>query len=324
MSTYPPENDSPNDTPIYDRAVPTGSLADDDLLDDDVTSGGTQGDELTYVENGSTATTDDPVYPGVHVPSYASDTTTGGSTGSDSSGAGASAKADAAKGAAQNVAGDAKQSAAHVTGVAKEQASRVASEATDHARELLGQASSSLKDQAGQQQQRAAGGLRTISEQLSSMAENADDGIATKVVRDLSNRAGSVASYLEGRDPGSLLDEVKSFAARRPGTFIAIAAGAGILAGRLTKALTTEIKHEKEAEAADTITGGSSTSGYAAGVDDTTGTAYGTTGAGYGTTGAGYDTTGTEYGTTGAAYGTTDPVGTEYDRGTGYGSGGVA
>ncbi|WIB63330.1 hypothetical protein [Curtobacterium sp. MCBD17_040] len=283
MSTYPPENDIPNDTPIYDRAVPTGSLADDDLIDDEL------------VVDDTTDTT----YSGVHVPSYGTD------SASDSGGSG---KADAAKGAAQNVAGDAKQSAAQVAGVAKEQASRVASEATDHAKELLGQATSSLKDQAGQQQQRAAGGLRTISDQLSSMAENADDGIAGKVVRDLSNRAGSVAGYLEGRDPGSLIDEVRSFAARRPGTFIAIAAGAGILAGRLTKALTTEIKHEKEAEAFGGATGGDSSS-----YDATSTSTYSTV-------------TDTDYGTTGAAYGTTDPVETEYDPGTGagYGAGGVA
>jgi cell division septum initiation protein DivIVA len=164
-----------------------------------------------------------------------------------------SGKADAAKGAAADVAGDAKEKAANVAGTAKEQASNVASEVSDHAKQLFGQASSTLKDQAADQQQRAAGGLRTIGEQLGKMAENDDEqGITAKVVRDLSNRAGSVAEYLEGRDPGSLVEEVKSFAARRPGTFIAIAAGAGILAGRLTKALTAEVKHEKEAEARGT------------------------------------------------------------------------
>lgn len=158
-----------------------------------------------------------------------------GSSDSDSSGGG-KAKADAAKGAASNVAG-----------TAKEQAANVASEVSDHARQLFGQASGTLKDQAADQQQKAASGLRTIGDHLGKMADDDDEqGLAAKVVRDLSNRAGSVAGYLEGRDPGSLVDEVKSFAARRPGTFIAIAAGAGILAGRLAKALTTEIKHEKE------------------------------------------------------------------------------
>jgi cell division septum initiation protein DivIVA len=174
-----------------------------------------------------------------------------GAGSSGGSGSGGSGKADAAKGAAKDVAGDAKDKAADVAGTAKEQAGKVASEATDHAKQLYGQASETLKSQAADQQQRAASGLRDIGDQLGRMAENDDEqGIAAKVVRDLSHRASSAAGYLEGRDPGSLLDEVKSFAAKRPGAFIAIAAGAGILAGRLTKALATEVKHEKEADGA--------------------------------------------------------------------------
>ena len=47
----------------------------------------------------------------------------------------------------------------------------------------------------------------------------------------------SVASWLENRDPGSLLEEVKSFARQRPGTFLLVAAGAGLLAGRLGRSL---------------------------------------------------------------------------------------
>ncbi|MCS5495026.1 hypothetical protein [Curtobacterium flaccumfaciens] len=184
------------------------------------------------------------------VPSAASAGSVSGSSGAGSSSGdgGGSGKADAAKGAAQDVAGDAKEKAANVAGTAKEQASKVASEATDHAKQLYGQASENLKQQAGEQQQRAAGGLRSLGEQLGRMAENDDEqGVASKVVRDLSGRATSAAGFLENRDPGSLLDEVKTFAAKRPGTFIAIAAGAGLLAGRLTKALATEVKHEKEA-----------------------------------------------------------------------------
>jgi cell division septum initiation protein DivIVA len=180
----------------------------------------------------------------------------GSASGSGSDSGSGSGKADAAKGAAQDVAGDAKAKASDVAGTAKEQASKVASEATDHAKQLYGQASENLKQQAGEQQQRAAGGLRSLGEQLGRMAENDDEqGVASKVVRDLSGRATSAAGFLENRDPGSLLDEVKTFAAKRPGTFIAIAAGAGLLAGRLTKALATEVKHEKEAGDGTTGTG---------------------------------------------------------------------
>lgn len=196
---------------------------------------------------------------------------TGSGLGGSSSGSSGGGKADAAKDAAKDVAGDAKAKASDVAGTAKEQVSNVASEATEHAKQLYSQATDTLKEQAAGQQQRAAGGLRSIGEQLGRMAENDDEqGIAAKVVRDLSHRAGSAAGYLEGRDPGSLLDEVKSFAAKRPGTFIAIAAGAGILAGRLAKALATEVKHEKEAEAR-TSTGTGTTSTGATGTGYSTG-----------------------------------------------------
>ena len=47
-----------------------------------------------------------------------------------------------------------------------------------------------------------------------------------------------MASWLDGRDPGSLLTEVKSFARQRPGTFLLLAAGAGVLAGRLSRSLS--------------------------------------------------------------------------------------
>jgi hypothetical protein len=61
--------------------------------------------------------------------------------------------------------------------------------------------------------------------------------VASDLVRQAADRSHSVASWLDGRDPGSLLDEVKTFARRRPGTFLLLAAGAGVLAGRLGRSL---------------------------------------------------------------------------------------
>jgi len=156
-----------------------------------------------------------------------------------------SGKADAAKEQAGKVAGDAQDATKHVAGVTKDQAGQVASEVKSQAKDLFQQTTTELKDQAGTQQQKVADGLRSVSDELSSMAGSADGGgVATELVRNLSGRAGSVASWLDGRDPGSLLTEVKSFAARKPGTFIAIAAGAGILAGRLAKSLAAEAKND--------------------------------------------------------------------------------
>ncbi|MBO9038676.1 hypothetical protein [Curtobacterium flaccumfaciens] len=261
MTTNPPGNDS--GTPIHDRtAASEGHEVAPGVTVPSYASGtpaarpADPGAPQTYDPYGDAAAEvpfDAPLdavpadeqLPAVPSGGSVSDSGGAGSSSGDGSGSG---KADAAKGAAQDVAGDAKEKAANVAGTAKEQASKVASEATDHAKQLYGQASENLKQQAGEQQQRAAGGLRSLGEQLGRMAENDDEqGVASKVVRDLSGRATSAAGFLENRDPGSLLDEVKTFAAKRPGTFIAIAAGAGLLAGRLTKALATEVKHEKEA-----------------------------------------------------------------------------
>ncbi|KZX21445.1 hypothetical protein [Rathayibacter tanaceti] len=63
---------------------------------------------------------------------------------------------------------------------------------------------------------------------------------------------GAVAQWLEERDPSQLLDDVRSFARRRPGAFILIAAATGLVGGRLLRALTAEAKDEKEAQSART------------------------------------------------------------------------
>lgn len=185
--------------------------------------------------------------------------TAGPATGS-SSGA-ASGKADAAKEQAGQVAQDAADAGKHVAGVAKDEAANVASEAKSQvkqvasetksqAKDLLHQATSELKDQAATQQQRAAAGIRTLSEQLSGMTSNAEGGMAVDVVSQAASRLRGAADWLEAREPGSLLEEVKYFAARRPGTFIAIAAVAGVVAGRLTRGVAGALSDEKEAESA--------------------------------------------------------------------------
>ena len=121
---------------------------------------------------------------------------------------------------------------------AQAEAANVAAEAKTNAKDLLYQAKSDLTDQAGAQQQKAAEGIRTISSQLHTMADASDQpGVAADLIRQAAERSQSVASWLENRDPGSLLEEVKSFARQRPGTFLLVAAGAGLLAGRLGRSL---------------------------------------------------------------------------------------
>lgn len=146
--------------------------------------------------------------------------------------------ASVAKEQAAGVAEDAKNAGARVAGTAREETSRVAHEASGQARQLARQTAAELREQAATQQERVSQGLRSVGDELQRMADGSDEqGVASDVVRQVAQRASSVADWLGDRDPGSLLAEVKQFARTRPGVFIAIAAGAGVLAGRVTKSL---------------------------------------------------------------------------------------
>jgi len=192
-----------------------------------------------------------------------------------SSASGAQAKAGAAKEQAGQVASGAADAGKHVAGVAKEQAGNVAAEAKTQIKDLYHQTRGQVSEQAGTQQQKAAAGIRQISEHFSSMSENADSGVAQNLVSEAATRLQGVATWLDDRDPGSLLDEVKQFAARRPGTFIGIAAIAGVVAGRLTRSVVGAVSDEKEADAAASEPVGTSsftTPSYTATAGDLTGT----------------------------------------------------
>jgi hypothetical protein len=191
-----------------------------------------------------------------------------GTTGStDSSTGSTSSTKDTAKEQAANVAGDAKAGTQHVAGVTKGEAKKVASEVKSQAADLLGETRGQLREQAGTQQKRAAGSLRTLSDELRDMGDKSEStGIASELVSQVSSRAGSAADYLEGRDPGTLLQDVTDFARRRPGLFVGLAVIAGVAAGRLTRSLTSEAHDQKvadEAATTGTSTTGASTTGTA-------------------------------------------------------------
>jgi hypothetical protein len=145
----------------------------------------------------------------------------------------------AAKDQATQVAATAKQAGAQVADTVQEQAGKVTAEAGRQASDLLSQAQSELNEQAAATRQRACEGLHALADELSAMVRASDqDGPATDLARQAADRAHQAAGWLADRDPGSLLNEVRSFARRRPGAYLAIALGAGVLAGRLTRGLT--------------------------------------------------------------------------------------
>lgn len=145
------------------------------------------------------------------------------------------------------VATSAAQAGKHVAQTAAGQSGQVAREAGRAARNLVDQAQTELKDQAVMQQKRAAEGLRMIGDQLRSMAEQCGQpGVATDLVGDVSGRVHRAADWLEQREPGQVVHEVREYARHHPGTFLLGAAMAGMLVGRLTRNLGHADGHRAE------------------------------------------------------------------------------
>jgi ElaB/YqjD/DUF883 family membrane-anchored ribosome-binding protein len=174
-----------------------------------------------------------PTAPPVAAPDHGMTHTTGGSGGGG--------RADQAKQEASQVADDAKQGGRQVADVARQEMSSVKDTVGDQTRQLLDQTRSELSGQAGTQQHRLAEGIRALGQELGSMAEGSQEqGVATDLARQASRRSKDVAGWLEDREPADLLDEVRGYARRHPGTFIAVAAGIGLVAGRLTRGLSDD------------------------------------------------------------------------------------
>jgi hypothetical protein len=173
-------------------------------------------------------------------------TTTSTTTGSPST-------TDVAKDEARNVGQTAAQAGSQVASTAADQAKEVAYQTKAQAQDLVQQGRTQLRQQAVSSQHKAAEGLQGIASQLRSMVEgNAPaPGPARDLVEQGTAKVEEFASWLQNREPADLLDEVRSFARRKPGVFLLSAALAGVVAGRLTSGV----------KAAHTGSGTSGTSG---------------------------------------------------------------
>jgi hypothetical protein len=146
--------------------------------------------------------------------------------------------ADVVKSQATDLSHSSIQTGKHVADVAREQASGVAVEAGRQGRDLLHQAQGQLEEQAAQGQQRLANQLLSLSDELRSMADASDQGgMAASLASQAASRARNAGQWLDDRKPSQVADEMQSFARRRPAVFLALAVGAGLVAGRLTRGL---------------------------------------------------------------------------------------
>jgi len=146
--------------------------------------------------------------------------------------------ADVVKDQASGLSHSSVQAGKHVADVARGQASGVAAETARQGRDLLHQAQSQLEKQAVQGQQQLAHQLLSLSDELRSMAgASGQDGMAASLASQAASRVRTAGQWLDDRQPAQVADEMQSFARRRPAVFLALAVGAGLVAGRLTRGL---------------------------------------------------------------------------------------
>jgi hypothetical protein len=143
-------------------------------------------------------------------------------------------KREAAKQEAAQVKDTATDAGRQVAGTAKEEAANVVAETKMQAKSLLSQARDELSSQGSTQKDRLAGTLHGFSKELGAMASGSNEsGPLTDLAQQASRKGGEVAHWLENHDASDVLDEIKSFARRRPVAFLALAATAGVLVGRI-------------------------------------------------------------------------------------------
>jgi hypothetical protein len=142
---------------------------------------------------------------------------------------------------ATGAAASATEGARQVGQAATEEARNVASTAAEQARTVAGDTITQLRDQANEQaagqRDRLVATLGSFGDDLSRMADQAPDGgMATDLARAAARRARDLRDRIDGRQPSELLDDLRDFARRRPGTFLLGALTAGVVAGRLFRA----------------------------------------------------------------------------------------
>jgi hypothetical protein len=154
--------------------------------------------------------------------------------------AGSSSGGANVKDRAAQVAGEAGEQAKQVAVEAKEQAREVAGEIRGHARQLVDQTQTELRDQAQAGTERAAGGLRTLGQQVQAMRDGrvSEAGPIVGYADQARHKLEELADRLERGGVDGAISDLSRFARRRPGVFLLTCAGAGFALARLVRSQT--------------------------------------------------------------------------------------
>ena len=173
--------------------------------------------------------------------------------------------ATTAKDEAAQVGQVAATAASDVAGTAKQQAGQVAGEAVNQLKSLTDDARNQATQQVTNASEQLSTKVRSLAGEMRDLGQGKGDANSTVagLVQQLADRGEHQADQISSRGPGGLVQDLRSFAARKPGTFLLGALAAGVVTGRLVKGATAD----------SGPSGGSTGTGYGA---RSTGTGYGT------------------------------------------------
>jgi ElaB/YqjD/DUF883 family membrane-anchored ribosome-binding protein len=136
---------------------------------------------------------------------------------------------------AGQVAEAAREEAQSVAGDVRREASAVAAEAKAQAGNVLDETRTALRSQARQGADRTAGAIDNLSSQFRALASGDREaaGELGRYADQASEQLHAAAQRIGSRGFDGLVDDVQSFARRRPGMFLAVAAASGFAVGRL-------------------------------------------------------------------------------------------
>jgi uncharacterized phage infection (PIP) family protein YhgE len=145
--------------------------------------------------------------------------------------------ASTAQDEARKVGASTASAAGEVAGVAREQAGAVAGEALDDVKELWEQTLAQVNEQAGAATAKLGQGLGSLADELYAISDGTHDGQGpvADLARALAARGDDIADLLVKQGPDGVVQELRRFARRSPGTFLLGALAVGVVGGRLTR-----------------------------------------------------------------------------------------
>jgi hypothetical protein len=171
----------------------------------------------------------------------------------------------------QQVKGSAQDAASNVAGTAGERAREIQQQAGTHARGVAQEAGRQVHNRAQQETERAGTALSTAGDQLRALAEGRidDAGVFGDYAQQAADSVGRWAESIQDRGFDGLVDDLRTYARRKPGVFLVSAVAAGVIAGRFGRNLREEMSDN---DSGSGYSSGSSGSGQTAQIPQTTST----------------------------------------------------